>query len=62
MPKEKTSYRLSETCNALLGALADDMGSNRTAVIEFAVRDVAKRRKIGVSDDVSKKQRGPKDS
>ena len=56
MPKMKTSYRLSETCNELLGLLADDMGSNQTAVIEFAVRDVAKRRKVALNDGEKKKQ------
>jgi predicted transcriptional regulator len=49
MVKLPTSYRLSETAQQLLEALAKDMGSSRTQVIETAIRDLAKRRKVETS-------------
>lgn len=48
MVKLPTSYRLSQTAHQLLEALAKDMGSSRTQVIETAIRDLAKHRKVNI--------------
>jgi hypothetical protein len=51
--KLPTSYRLSETAHAIIKALAQDMGSSQAQVIELAVRDLAKRRKIETKEKQS---------
>jgi hypothetical protein len=45
MPTEKqsTSFRLSDDARRLLAALADALGLSQAAVIEMAVRQLAKR-------------------
>ncbi len=44
MPRTKypASYRLSEVCQSLIGALAGHLGVSRTGVIEQAVRKLAR--------------------
>lgn len=50
--KKGTSYRLSDHVHALIEALADDMGSSKTQVVELAIRDLAKRRKVEAKKEV----------
>jgi hypothetical protein len=40
--KPPTSFRLSEDCQALLERLAEHLGITRTAVLEMAVRKLAR--------------------
>jgi hypothetical protein len=42
MPKNPTSFRLSEECLRLVAALSETLGINQTAVIEQAVRKFAR--------------------
>jgi hypothetical protein len=44
--KNKRSFRLTPTADALLGALADKKGLSKTAVLETLIRDEAKREKV----------------
>lgn len=44
--KTPTSFRLSAGAQALLLALADDMGLSQASVIETVLRDVAKTRGV----------------
>jgi predicted transcriptional regulator len=55
MTKLPTSFRLSETAQQLIEALSKDMGSSRTQVIETAIRDLAKRRKVEISTKEAKR-------
>jgi hypothetical protein len=41
--KLPSSYRLSPECRRLMGCLSDALGINHTAVIEQAVRKLARR-------------------
>jgi predicted transcriptional regulator len=43
--KKGTSFNLSEEALRLLKAMAADMGVSNTAVLEMAIREMAKRRK-----------------
>ena len=42
--KEATSYRLSPAALALVEKLAKELGISRTAAVELAIRDLAKKR------------------
>jgi len=44
--KHPTSFRLSQQALDLLAALAGDTGLSHTAVVEMALRDLAKARKV----------------
>jgi len=44
--KHPTSFRLSQQALDLLAALAGDAGLSHTAVVEMALRDLAKARKV----------------
>jgi fructose-specific phosphotransferase system component IIB len=46
------TYRLSAEAIALMEALAADMGIPHTSIVETALRDLAKRRKVEVSKEV----------
>ena len=48
--KKATAYRLSATAKRLIEAISKDMGVTQTSVIEVAVRDLAKNRKIEVDE------------
>lgn len=48
MNRKPTSFRLSTTALDLILILAESLGLSQTAVIEMAVRDLAKRNKISV--------------
>jgi len=43
-PKKVTSFRHSEEASRLLDELEADMGLNRSAIIELAIRDLHRRR------------------
>ncbi|MCX6360843.1 MAG: hypothetical protein NT029_13600 [Armatimonadetes bacterium] len=45
-PRRTASFRLRPETSALLDALAQDTGLTRTSVIELAVRDLAKLRRV----------------
>lgn len=47
--KNKRSFRLTETADALLQSLADKKGLSKTAVLEILIRDEAKREGVTVS-------------
>jgi hypothetical protein len=42
MPKNPTSFRLSDECLRLIARLSETLGINQTAVIEQAVRKLAR--------------------
>lgn len=42
MPKNPTSFRLSDECLRLIARLSENLGINQTAVIEQAVRRLAR--------------------
>lgn len=44
--KNKRSFRLTPTADALLEALAQKKGLSKTAVLETLIRDEAKREKV----------------
>lgn len=44
--KKSTSLRLSKVAHDLLSKLSDIMGVSKTAVIELAIRDLAKRKGV----------------
>lgn len=46
-PKAATSYRLSDTARRLVKALSVRLGISQTAVIEMALRALARREGIG---------------
>ena len=46
MDRKATSYRLTTTVLELICSLSEALGLNQTAVIELAVRELAKRNKI----------------
>lgn len=46
-PKGATSLRLSEDALIMLRGLADSLGVSKTAVLEIAIREMAKREGIG---------------
>lgn len=48
--KSATSFRLSDPARMLLGALAQESGLSQASVVEVALRDMAKRRGVKVSD------------
>lgn len=45
-PKSPTSIRLSDEAERLRDALADHLGVSKTAVLELAIRELAKKNKI----------------
>lgn len=47
MAKHATSVRLSETGRRLMKALSEKMGVSQTAVVELALRRLARSEKIG---------------
>ena len=49
-PKEQTAFRLSKKAKVLLKAIAEEDGIAMTAVIESAIRQVAKERNINYED------------
>ena len=49
--KRNTSFRLSERCRRLIVALSDSIGVAQSAIIEMAVRDMAKAEHIDVDDE-----------
>jgi hypothetical protein len=42
MPKNPTSFRLSDECLRLVARLSETLGINQTAVVEQAVRKLAR--------------------
>jgi len=46
MDRNPTSYRLSTTALRLICRLAETLGLSQTAVVEMAVRELAKRNNI----------------
>lgn len=48
MDRKPTSYRLTTIAVKLITLLADGLGVSNTAVIEMAVRELAKRNQISV--------------
>jgi hypothetical protein len=48
MERKPTSFRLSTTAMRLIVLLAESLGLSQTAVIEMAVRELAKRNKIAL--------------
>ena len=48
--KQGTAFRLSEKARLLLRAIADEDGVAMTAVIEAAIRQIAKERGITIGD------------
>jgi hypothetical protein len=50
MKKEATSYRLTPEVKRLIKVLADRLGINETSVIELAVRELAERKGIQMSN------------
>lgn len=46
--KNKRSFRLTPTADALLELLADKKGLSKTAVLETLIRDEAKRNKVTI--------------
>jgi predicted DNA-binding protein len=50
-PKKQTAIRFSRDAERLLDALKQDMGLTATAIIELAIRDLAKRRKVEVRNE-----------
>lgn len=54
MDRKPTSYRLTTVAVDLISILAKGLGVSQTAVIEMAVRDLAKRNQISVIPTRSK--------
>jgi hypothetical protein len=59
MPRNPTSYRLSEECLRLIALLAKSLGINQTAVVEQAVRKLA-RAELPADDLSAKKRQRPR--
>lgn len=55
--KEPTAVRLKPDTRWLLERLADDTGLSKTGVVELAIRDLAKQRKITLPDAKQEQER-----
>lgn len=57
-----TSFLLSKDCRSYLSLLAGRLGVTRTAVIEFAVRELAEKKNIILERSVSDEQSSKSES